>query len=341
MDAKPTVLLGARVPDAFVRRLAERFELLGPLPAPFPETVAALPAADAARVRAVITMGTVNTSRDALLRLPAVGLVSCIGSGYEGVDLAAARERGIAVTHSPGANASAVADLALGLLIASVRQMPEANAFLRRGDWKGNFASRMNLVRGLTGRRVGIYGLGAIGEKIARRVAAFEMEVAYHNRKPRADVDYPHHATLAALASWADVLIVAVRAGAGNRHAVNAQVLAALGPQGHVVNIARGSVIDEAALIHALRTGTIAGAGLDVFEHEPAVPEELLALTNVALTPHIAGGTLEAQAAMQDMVIANLDAFFAGNPVVTPVPELATLPAGNGRVPGTEERSCD
>jgi len=328
MNAKPALLLGARVPDAFTRRLAERYELLGPLPAPFPDSVAALPPADAARVRAVITMGTVVTSRDALARLPAVGLVSCIGSGYEGVDLAAARERGIAVTHSPGANASAVADLALGLLIASVRQMPEANAFLRRGDWKGNFARRMTIVHGLTGRRVGIYGLGAIGEKIARRVVAFETEVAYHNRKPRNDVDYPYHATLAELAAWADVLIVAVRAGESNRHAVNAEVLAALGPQGHVVNIARGSVIDEAALIHALRAGTIAGAGLDVFEHEPAVPEEILALSNVALTPHIAGGTLEAQSAMQDMVVANLDAFFAGDPVVTPVPELAPLPAG-------------
>ena len=186
----------------------------------------------------------------------------------------------------------------------------------------------MTIVHGLTGRRVGIYGLGAIGGKIARRVVAFETEVAYHNRKPRSDVDYPYHATLPELAAWADVLIVAVRAGESNRHAVNAEVLAALGPQGHVVNIARGSVIDEAALIHALHAGTIAGAGLDVFEHEPAVPEEILALSNVALTPHIAGGTLEAQSAMQDMVVANLDAFFAGDPVVTPVPELAPLPAG-------------
>jgi lactate dehydrogenase-like 2-hydroxyacid dehydrogenase len=322
VSAKPAVLLGARVPSEFRERLAARYAVLGPLPPPFPDSVAALPAADAQRVRVLITMGSVSTTRAALSHLPALGLVSCVGSGYEGVDLAAARERAIAVTHSPGLNASAVADLALGLLIASVRRMFEANAFLRRGDWTGNFAKRMPLVRGLTGRKVGVYGLGAIGEKIAQRAAAFEMEVAYHNRKPRPDVHYPYFATLRDLAHWADVLVIAVRAGPANRHAVDAGVLAALGPEGHVVNIARGSVIDEAALIRALRERVIAGAGLDVFEHEPSVPDELVALGNVALTPHIAGGTLEAQAAMRDLVLANVEAFFAGDPVLTPVPEL-------------------
>ncbi len=204
-------------------------------------------------------------------------------------------------------------------MIASVRRMFEANAFLHRGEWKGNASRQMSPVRGLTGRRVGIYGLGAIGERIAQRAAAFEMDVAYHNRRPRADVPYPHHATLLALATWADVLIVAVRADDINRHAVNADVLAALGPTGHVVNIARGAVIDEAALIAALANGGIEGAGLDVFEHEPDVPAALLALPNVALTPHIGGASIEAQAAMQALVLANLDAFFAGHPVLTPV----------------------
>jgi glyoxylate reductase len=180
----------------------------------------------------------------------------------------------------------------------------------------------MPLVRGLTGRKVGIYGLGTIGEQIARRAAAFAMEIGYHNRRRRPDVSYPYYATLRDLARWADVLVIAVRAGPGNRHAVDAGILAALGPEGHVVNIARGSVIDEAALIRALREGLIAGAGLDVFEREPSVPDELVALENVVLTPHIAGGTLEAQAALQDLVVANVDAFFAGDPVLTPVPEL-------------------
>jgi lactate dehydrogenase-like 2-hydroxyacid dehydrogenase len=321
--SRPVVLLGARVPEAFARRLAERYDLLGPLPAPFPASVAAMTDADRERVRVVITMGTVDTSRAALAQLPLLGLVSCVGSGYEGVDLAAAGERGIVVTHSPGRNASTVADLAMGLVIASVRQMFAANAFLRRGDWAGNFAKRVPLVRGLTGRRVGIFGLGEIGAKIAVRAATFETEIAYHNRKPRSDVSYPYYPTLLGLAEWADVLVVSVRAGATTRHAVDAAVLSALGSSGHVVNIARGSVIDETALIAALRDGVIAGAGLDVFEHEPAVPEELMALPNVALTPHIGGGALEAQAAMQDLVVENLAAFFDGRPVPTPVPELA------------------
>jgi hydroxypyruvate reductase len=322
MTPIPTVLIGANLPPEFVRQLKDRYEVLGPLAPPFAETVLALPRADAQRVSALVTMGTVRTTAAAIATLPALGLICCIGSGYEGVDLIAARARGIVVTHSPGANASSVADLALGLLIASVRRMFDANALLRRGEWKGNMAQRMVLVRGMTGRRVGVYGLGAIGEKIARRAVAFEMEVAYHNRKPRTDVPYPYHASLLELARWADVLVIAARADAGNRHAVDAGILAALGAEGHVVNIARGAVIDEAALIHALRKGIISGAGLDVFEHEPAVPEELLALPNVATTPHIAGGTLEAQAAMQELVCANLDAHFAGRPVPTPVPEM-------------------
>jgi hydroxypyruvate reductase len=317
---KPVVLLAARVPEPFRERLAQRYEVLGPLGAPFPETVVALARADATRVQVLITMGTVDTSRAALAHLPAVGLVCCMGSGFEGVDLAATRERGIVVTHSPAANASAVADLAMGLLIASIRKMAEGNAFLRRGDWTGNYAKRMPSVRGLTGRKVGIYGLGAIGTKIALRAEAFEMEVAYHNRRPRADVGYAYYPTLLGLAHWADALVIAVRAGDDNRHAVDATVLAALGPNGHVVNIARGSVIDESALIKALRDRGIAGAGLDVFEHEPKVPAELLELPNVTLTPHIAGNTQEAQAAMQDMVAANIEAFLTGRAVATPVP---------------------
>ena len=243
-------------------------------------------------------MGTVGAharrrSRD----LPALGLVCCIGSGFEGVDLAATRERRIVVTHSPAANASAVADLAVGLMIASVRRMFAANAFLRRGDWTGNFARRVPLVRGLTGRRVGIYGLGAIGEKIARRAAALrDRGRLSQSQAARPTSGYRYFDTLHALA---DVGRRARRRGARRRGrtgtAVDGGVLAALGAEGHVVNIARGSVIDEAALIAALRDGVIAGAGLDVYEHEPVVPDELLALANVALTPHIAGGTTEAQ----------------------------------------------
>ncbi|MEO7761550.1 MAG: NAD(P)-dependent oxidoreductase, partial [Casimicrobiaceae bacterium] len=240
-----------------------------------------------------------------------------------GVELDAAGERGIVVAHSPGANASSVADLAIGLLIASVRRMVSANAYLLNGEWERR--GRRNFEGpGLTGRRLGIYGLGSIGLKIAARAAALEMEVGYFNRRARIDVAYAYHPSLLTLATWADVLMIAVRADAGNRHSVDAAVLKALGPDGHVVNIARGAVIDEQALIDALRDGTIAGAGLDVYEFEPAVPEALRQLPHLALTPHIGGETYEARTAMGDMVLANLEAFFAGRPVPCPVP----LPAG-------------
>ena len=235
------------------------------------------------------------------------------------MDLEAAVARGIAVTHSPGANADSVADVALGLLIASVRRFAQGRALLDAGQWQGNAARAMPLVRGLGGSRVGIYGLGAIGGRVARRVEACGASVGYHGRHARAEVAYPYFATLRALAEWADALVVTVRADAGNRHAVDAALLDALGPDGHVVNVARGSVIDEAALIAALSQGRLAGAGLDVFEHEPAVPAALRALPNVVLTPHLGGGTLEAQGAMQALVLRNLAAFFAGEALPTPV----------------------
>lgn len=306
------------MPKVLAEQLASQYAVLGPLQPPFTAAAAALPYAEAARVQALVTMGITDTTRAAIASLPGLRLICCLGSGYEGVDLAAARERGIPVTHSPGANAASVADLALALLLASVRGMFGASATLHSGEWE-NKGRRRRGGRGLTGRRLGIYGLGSIGEKIARRAAAFELEVGYHNRKPRNDVPYPYFASLLELATWADVLMISVRADASTRHAVDATILRALGSDGHVVNIARGSAIDEAALIEALRDGVIAGAGLDVFEHEPMVPAALRALPNVALTPHIGGDTEEALAAMSAMVLANLAAFFAGRPVLNPV----------------------
>lgn len=315
-----TILLAAKIPLAFHARLNERYEVLGPVAPPFAASIDGLAAADLARVRAIVSMGSITIEAAALDRFPALGLIACLGSGYEGTPLEAARRRGIAVTHSPGANAASVADLAIGLLISAVRDLDHARAWLRSGKFVGNAGLRLPAVRGLTGRRVGIYGLGAIGLKIAHRAAAFEMEVAYHNRKPRGDVGYAWHPGLASLAEWADVLVAAVRADTSNRHAIDGTVLAALGADGFLINISRGSVVDEAALVDALRNGTIRGAGLDVFEHEPQVTPALFDLKHVALTPHIAGNTREAQTTMHEMVLANLAAFFAGREVVTPVP---------------------
>ena len=315
---RPALLLALRTPDAVRARLAAHRDVIGPFDRRFADAVAALPRADAARVEIVVAYGNTTISPAVMAQLPALKLVCCVGSGYEGVDLVAARERGIVVAHSPGANASSVADFAVGLMVASVRQIALANAFVRRGEWRPG--SRPPEVRGLTGRKAGIFGLGAIGTKIARRCEALEMSVAYHGRAPHAGVAWAFHATLVDLARWADVLMIAVRAGPENRHAVGAEVLSALGPEGHVVNVTRGSVVDQAALVRALADGTIAGAGLDVFEHEPHVPEELRALLNVVLAPHLGGNTFEAQAAMHAATLANVEAFVERGTVVTPVP---------------------
>lgn len=315
------ILLVTKVPRAFLKTLTDRYDVIGPLETPFATHASALAPADAARVRAILTVGSVNFPPELLDLFPNLGLISCLGTGFEGVPLAEARRRGIIVTHSPNVNASAVADLAIGLLISAVRDLTVARHWLQAGNFKGNAGVRLPPVRGLTGRRVGIYGLGAIGMKIAQRVAAFETEIAYHNRKPRPEVEYPWHPTLASLAEWADVLMVAVRADASNRQAVNRAIMEKLGPDGIVVNISRGSVVDEAALAESIRDGTLRGAGLDVFEREPAVTPGLYELPHVALTPHIAGNTHEAQEAMHRLVLANLAAFFAGQPAITPVPE--------------------
>ena len=315
-----TVLLATNVQPAFRAALAERYETLGPLTPPFEPAASALPPGDAARVRAIVTMGSLVIPEASLDRFPALGLLACVGSGYEGMPVAAARRRGIEVTHSPGANAASVADLAMGLMISSVRNLDGARAFLQAGHFQGTAGRRLGPVRGLTGRRLGIYGLGAIGHKIALRAAPFDMEIAYHNRRRRTDVDYPWHPSLHSLAQWADVLMVAARADATNHHAISHEVLTALGAGGVVVNISRGSVIDEAALVAALQSGLIGGAGLDVFEHEPRVTPALFELPQVALTPHIGGNTHEAQEAMRTMVLDNLAAYFAGRAPLTPVP---------------------
>jgi len=321
VSAKPTVLLAAPIGAPLHERLEARYELIGPTPPPFESSIDSLPPEVLQRARAVVSIGVVKIGAATLAKLPSVGLITFFGSGYEGLDLAAARERGIVLACSVGTNAASVADLAIALMLEAVREIPRARARLYAGEWKGNDRARPDPPRGLTGRRLGIYGLGAIGQKIALRGLAMEMQIAYHNRRRRADVPYPYMASLVDLARWADVLMIAARAGPSNHHAVDRGVLMALGKDGFVVNVARGSVIDEDVLTDCLTRGEIAGAGLDVFEREPDVSPALLGLPNVALTPHVGGLTIEAREAMEDMVAANIDAYFAGRPVPTPVPE--------------------
>lgn len=312
---KPTLLMVPRLPDALVARLRENYVLLGPMEHSTPE---ALPAS-AEAAEALLTMGSLSTNAALIDALPKLRLICCYGTGVEGVDQARAKARGIALGNAGEANAASVAEFAMGLVLATARQIPQADRFVRAGRWKGNSVERMPAVPGLAGRRLGIYGLGAIGSRIARRAEAFEMEIGYHNRSRRSDVPYLYHDSLPSLAEWADVLVVSARASAENRHAINAAVLKALGPRGHLVNISRGIAVDEDALCAALEAGEIAGAGLDVYENEPHVSDRLKALDNVVLTPHIAAASQSAQAAQQEVMFGNLQAFFAGKPLLSPV----------------------
>jgi lactate dehydrogenase-like 2-hydroxyacid dehydrogenase len=283
---------------------------------PVPEALP--PGAKTARV--LLTVGGWRTDAALIDALPGLGLIACYGTGIEGVDQAHVRARGILLSNAADANADAVAEFAIGLMLASVRQIGKGDRFIRAGGWKGNAIERMPIVPGLRGRRLGIYGLGAIGGRIATIAAALGMEIAYHNRSRRAELPYRYEDSLVGLAEWSDVLMVAVRASTENRHAVNAAVLQALGRQGHLVNISRGIAVDEAALCDALEQGMIAGAGLDVFEAEPNVPDRLRALDNAVLTPHIAAMADSAQAAQQALLLRNLEAFFSGRPLPSGVP---------------------
>lgn len=313
---RPGLLLGFEFRGKTRAAFASRFEIVGVIERPEPRLVTP---EIAARSRALVTMGTLGADDALMAALPALSIICCYGTGFERVDLAAARRRGIVVTHSPEANATEVADLAMALLLASTRRVARADRFIRAGQWTSRQVPRFGAVAGLGGGKLGILGLGAIGTRIATRAAAFEMQIGYHNRRPRDDVAWRYFGTPLDLATWADCLVVACRADDSNRHLVDVTILEALGPRGHLVNIARGSVVDEAALADALAAGTIEGAGLDVFEQEPVVHPKLLTLDNVVMTPHLGGATERGVAAMTAMVLRNLEAHFAGQPAVTPV----------------------
>ena len=318
-ETRPAILLGYRFNPTLLGELGKRGELLGPMERP---EAACVPAGAAERAKVLVTVGSYVMDAKLLDALPNLGLVACMGSGYDGIDVEAVRRRGVRVTHSPEANASCVADLAIGLLVATTRRIAFGDRYVRAGKWLARGQGQYGRIGGLGGRRLGILGLGGIGLRIARRAEAFDMEIGYHNRSRRDDVAYSYLPSAVALAEWCDHLMVALRADGSNRHVIDEDVLRALGPQGHLVNISRGSAVNEAALARALRDGTIAGAALDVFEQEPKVPAELLQLENIVLTPHLGGGTERAMAAMAGMVLSNVDAFLQGRKLVSPIPEL-------------------
>jgi hydroxypyruvate reductase len=303
------VLTYSRFPKALMLRIGERFDLLDAAGKPPNEVFSA---EQLSSVRAMITAGGTPLGADTMDLMPKLGAIVCYGTGYDGVDLAAVAKRKIALGHSPGANAASVADIAVTLMLATTRRLLAADDYVRSGDWSAAKPSPMMRPQaGMLGRKIGVYGMGEIGRKIAARVAAFETEVGYFSRSKH-DVPYQYLPTLEALAEWCSVLMIAVRAGSDTHHIVNADILRKLGKDGYLVNISRGSVIDQPALISALTDHTIAGAGLDVYAKEPHAPDALTALPNVVLSPHIGGHTLESHVAMQDCVMANLEAYFAG-----------------------------
>jgi lactate dehydrogenase-like 2-hydroxyacid dehydrogenase len=273
----------------------------------------------APRVRALAMTGGHAPIDDAYIRrLPNLEIISSFGVGYDHIDARAAERRGIIVTNTPGVLDDEVADTALGLMIMTVRQLSQAERYVRAGQWlKGSFP----LTASLRGRIVGIVGLGRIGKAIATRVSAFGLTVVYHGRNPQAEVAYRYYPSLVDMAKACDILIVVAPGGPATRHLINAEVLEALGPDGVFVNISRGSLVDEKALIEALRAGKILAAGLDVFENEPQVPEELIALDNAVLLPHVGSASVKTRQAMAQCVVDNLFAWAGGKPPLTPVPE--------------------
>ena len=271
-------------------------------------------AAHGGEFTALVTSARFGADAAMIAALPALRVISSFGVGLDAIDLDAARARGIAVGYTPDVLNDCVADTAFALVMDVARRITESDRFVRRGDWqRGQFP----LATRVSGKKLGILGMGRIGRVIARRASGFDMEVRYHNRRRLDDVDYGYAETLEELAGWADFLVIASAGGAETRGLVSRAIHDALGPQGYLVNISRGTVVDEQALVEALRDKRIAGAGLDVFEDEPNVPEALLALDNVVLLPHLASNTHETRAAMAQRVEDNLAAFLAGRPMIS------------------------
>jgi lactate dehydrogenase-like 2-hydroxyacid dehydrogenase len=309
----PVLLLLVALAEQYKACLRQHYELID---APTPALRAAAIAQRGAEISLVLTNGATGLRADEMDAMPGLRLLAAQGAGYETLDIAAAKARGIAVCNGAGTNDDCVADHTMALLLASVRALPQQEKALRAGIWRDALPIRPSV----NGRKLGIFGMGTIGRKIARRAQGFDMSIGYHNRQPRPDAgEARYFDSLVALAEWADFLVVAAPGGAATKHKVNAEVLAALGPQGHLVNIARGSLVDTAALAAALAAGQLGGAALDVYESEPLPPGELLAFPNVVLTPHIAGWSPEAIQATVDLFIANVQAWQTGRPLLTPL----------------------
>jgi len=271
------------------------------------------------KVTAFVGFGSMaKVDRKLLAMFPNVKMISIFGVGYDGIDVAAAQERGIQVSHTPDVLTDDVADLAMGLILSIGRRIPQSDKFVRNADW---VSEPFTMTHKVTGTRLGVVGLGRIGQAIAKRAAAFDMTIAYTGRRAKTNAPFRYYPTASELAANSDYLVVAVPGGDDTKNMINAQVLKALGPKGIVINIARGSVVDQTALIQALKDKSIAGAGLDVFWDEPNIDPQFFKLQNVVLTPHNGSNTHETRRAMADLALANLKAFFDEQPLLTLIPE--------------------
>lgn len=311
--SKPEILTVAKLWPPYLEELQQTFVVHDRTHELDPAVFAQI----APRIKAIAGGGESQVTRALMAQLPALEMISVFGVGYDRYDVAAARERGIPVTNTPDVLTDDVADMGISLMLAIARTIPQADKYVREGRWP---SGPMPLARRVTGARLGIVGLGRIGSAIARRAAGFDMSIAYTSRNKVADSPYAYYPTPAALAAEVDFLMVITPGGAGTKGLINAEVLKALGPKGYLINVARGSVVDESALIAALQNNVIAGAALDVFENEPHVPAALCAMSHVVLAPHVASATWQTRRAMADLAFGNLQAHFAGKPLLTPVP---------------------
>lgn len=313
MSNRPVVLQALPLLPSLERQLNETYTVHR-LPPAGPEREAFL-AARGGEFDALVTSAAGGADAKLIDALPKLRVISSFGVGLDQLDVAAAAKRGIPVGYTPDVLNDCVADLAFALVLATGRRIPEGDRFVRAGRWEHKPATPFPLGRQVSGANLGIVGLGRIGRTIAKRASGFDMEVRYHNRRPVEGAPWTYEASLVELARWADFLVVITAGGAGTRHLIDATVLDALGPQGFLVNVSRGTVVDEAALVKALQDKRIGGAGLDVFEREPQVPHELFALDNVVMVPHIASATVQTREAMARRVMDNLAAFYAGQPL--------------------------
>lgn len=310
---RPVLLAASALSPYYLKALAAHYEVIGPMPL---AELQSHPARE--KIKVIAASGESRIAVEVMDALPALQLISVMGVGYDGVNAAAAVQRGVLVTHTPDVLNDDVADLAIALMLNVTRRLVQADRYVREGHWS---AGPMPLATKLSGLRLGIVGMGRIGQTIARRALAFDMPVAYTARTAKPELPYAYHASALALAAEVDVLVVITPGGAATRHMINAEVLTALGAGGYLVNVARGSVVDEMALVQALKAGTIAGAGLDVFENEPTPLPDLLTLPQVVLAPHVGSATTATRTAMAQLAADNIHKWLDTARVITPVPE--------------------